>query len=213
MREHVYRAFHDELQKIATFNAQQIQQQGQQMIAQGQMMVQNPLGAATQIRQQSMVAARNPHTSPQQAAQLTGLAAATMPKTASIVLVDAFLDEFEKCAGRQLTYDEYEYLLKQANFMSSLSNLAAKASTAVKAPMATAQNAAASFMVSPGGQMMMHNPAAATALMGQQLAGGVGQALAGKAAGGLVGAGAKMLPQGFAQTAAQYGSQMVNAVV
>jgi hypothetical protein len=209
----IHAAFINELQKLATFNPQQIQQQGQQMIQQGQEMVQNPLGAATLIRQRSMLAANNPATSPQEAAQLTGLAAATLPKTASLVLINAFVDEFEKCAGRSLTQIEYDALLKEASFGSALTNLASKATMAAKAPLATANNAAMSFMNSAGGQMMAHNPAMATTLMGQQLAGGIGQAVAGKAAGGLIGAGAKVLPQGFMQTAAQYGSQAINAVV
>jgi hypothetical protein len=78
MHPQTYRAFRDELEKIA-LNAQKIREQGQQMIMQGQMMVQDPLKASSQIQQTARQVANNPTATPQQAANSLALKAAVTP--------------------------------------------------------------------------------------------------------------------------------------
>ena len=78
MRPYIYRAFRDELEKIA-LNAQKIREQGQQMVAQGQMMMQDPLKASAQIQQRSRQVANSPTATPQQAAKSLALKAAVTP--------------------------------------------------------------------------------------------------------------------------------------
>ena len=78
MRHYMYRAFRDELEKIA-LNAQKIREQGQQMVAQGQMMVKDPLRASMQIQQQARQISNNPAATPQRAAKFLALKAAVTP--------------------------------------------------------------------------------------------------------------------------------------
>lgn len=78
MHPYMYRAFRDELEKIA-LNAQKIREQGQQMMAQGQMMVRDPLRASTQIQQRARQIANNPTATSQQAAEFLALKGAVTP--------------------------------------------------------------------------------------------------------------------------------------
>ena len=78
MHPYMYRAFRDELEKIA-LNAEQIRQQGQQLVAQGQMMIQDPLRASSQIQQHANHVASNPTSSPQQAAKALAMKSAVTP--------------------------------------------------------------------------------------------------------------------------------------
>jgi hypothetical protein len=74
----MYRAFRNELEKIA-LNAQKIREQGQQMMAQGQMMMQDPLKASAQIQQRAKQVANNPNATSQQAAKALALKSAVTP--------------------------------------------------------------------------------------------------------------------------------------
>lgn len=194
MREVQYLAFLDELEKISSFSQQQIRAQGAQMIQQGQLMVQNPIGAMSQIKQQASLLANNPATKPHQATQMASLLQSTkssMNKLAE-VQIHAFIDELETVYG----YD-FDEQTKEAMF-GAAAKLIGKGMGAAKGvvanPMLAANNAGMKLMTSPGMQMMVHNPALATAAMSQQLAGGVGQALLGKGVGGAMQAGSKLMP-------------------
>lgn len=78
MHPYMYRVFRDELEKIA-LNAEQIRQQGQQMVAQGQMMIQDPFRASSQIQQHANRVANNPTATPQQAAKALALKSSVTP--------------------------------------------------------------------------------------------------------------------------------------
>ena len=78
MHPYTYRAFRDELEKIA-LNTQKIREQGQQMVAQGQMMMKDPLRASSMIQQRARQVANNPTATPQQAAKSLALKAVVSP--------------------------------------------------------------------------------------------------------------------------------------
>ena len=76
MNSHMYHAFFSELEKIAVLNQQRIQAQGHKMIAQGQLMVNNPLQAASKMQAHARHVASNPSASPQEAANALNLKSA-----------------------------------------------------------------------------------------------------------------------------------------
>ena len=211
-----YTAFEARLRKISSFNPQQIRQQGAQMVQQGQAMMQNPLGAATQIQQNASLAARNPATRPHNATHMASLLQATRPplsKTAS-AQIHAFIDELECTYGYEFDEQTKEAMFGAAAKLigQGMSAGANMARTFAANPRLAMNNAALRVMTNPGMNTLVHNPALATAVMGQQLAGGVSQALIGR---GLVGAaqvGARHIPGAVGQTASAVTSALGHVV-
>lgn len=114
-----------------------------------------------------------------------------MDKLAQHNAANAFVDEFEKLAGYELSEAEREYLYKEA--MLNLGQVAAKGKQLMQAGAAMAKNPAAAaqqltqkaqmaamnVQMNPALQQMATNPAMATTLAGGSLAGAAGNALAG----------------------------------
>jgi hypothetical protein len=205
--------FRHNLQKIASFNQQQIRAQGAQLVQQGQLMMTNPLGAMAHINQQARVLSNNPNVKPQQATQMAALLHSTQP-TMSKVAAMAFINELEETYGYELDEQTKEAMFgAAAKLIGQGLNAGVGAIKTVAAnPMLAANNAAMKVMTAPGMQTMMHNPALGTALMGQQLAGGVGQALLGKGLSGAVQGGAKMLPGAVGANVNAFGSMLGHVV-
>lgn len=83
MRRYMYRAFRDELEKVA-INAQKVREQGQKMVAQGQMMMKDPLKASSMIQQQARQVANNPAATKQQAAKFLALKSSVTPTVGQV---------------------------------------------------------------------------------------------------------------------------------
>ena len=212
MEHSAYLAFIDELEKIANFNQQQIRQQGAQMVQQGQMMIQNPIGAMAQIRQQAALTANNPAARPRDATQMASLLQSTRPGLSKVAMVQvsAFIDELETAYGY-----EFDEQTKEAMF-GTAAKLLSRGAGAVKNvaanPMLAMNNATVKVMSSPGMQTLVHNPALGTAVMGHQLAGGVGQALLGRGAATAMQSGAKLLPGAAGRTVGSVGTMLGHVV-
>lgn len=211
-----YTAFEARLRKISSFNPQQIRQQGAQMVQQGQAMMQNPLGAVSQIRQNAFLAANNPATRPHTATHMASLLQATRPslsKTAS-VQIHAFIDELECTYGYEFDEQTKEAMFGAAAKLigQGMSASANMARTVAANPRLAMNNATMRVMTSPGMNTLVHNPALATAVMGQQLAGGMGQALLGKGLVGAAQAGARHIPGAAGQTVGAFTSALGHVV-
>ena len=206
-------SFRHNLRKIASFNQQQIRAQGAQLVQQGQLMMTNPLGAMAHIQQQARILSNNPNVKPQHATQMAALLQSTQP-TMSKVAAMAFINELEETYGYELDEQTKEAVFgAAAKLIGQGMNAGVGAIKTVAAnPMLAANSAAMKVMTSPGMQTMMHNPALGTALVGQQLAGGVGQALLGKGLAATVQGGAKMLPGAAGSNVGALGSMLGHVV-
>ena len=83
MRRYMYQSFRDEMEKIA-INAQKVREQGRQMVAQGQLMVKDPLKASSLIQQRARQVANNPAATPQQAAKSLALKSVVTPTAGQV---------------------------------------------------------------------------------------------------------------------------------
>lgn len=124
-----------------------------------------------------------------------------MDKLAAHHMALAFLEELESLQGYPLDNMTKEAMYKEAINLAQVMGQGKKLMTAgaqmVKNPAAAAgrmhsaaQQAALKAQMSPMGQMMTSNPAAATTLLGGQIAGGIGGMLGGKASGSMLNAAA-----------------------
>lgn len=116
-----------------------------------------------------------------------------MDKLAAHHMALAFLEELESLQGYPL--DDmakaamYKEAINLAQVMGKGKQLMTAGAQMVKNPslaVSKMQETALKAQMSPMGQMMATNPAAATTLLGSQIAGGVGGMLGGKATGGLL---------------------------
>lgn len=120
-----------------------------------------------------------------------------MDKLAAHHMALAFLEELESLQGYPLDNMTKEAMYKEAinlaQVMGKGKQLMATGAQMVKNPsqaVSKLQETALKAQMSPMGQMMATNPAAATTLLGGQIAGGIGGMLGGKASGSALNAAA-----------------------
>ena len=126
----------------------------------------------------------------------------------------AFVDELERIYGY-----EFDDLTKEAMFGAAakmigqgVSNGVGALKTVAAAPMLAANNAAMKVMMSPGMQTMVHNPALGTAMLGQQMAGGIGQMALGQGLSTGVRAAGNALPGALGANVNAFGSALGHVV-
>jgi hypothetical protein len=120
-----------------------------------------------------------------------------MDKLAAHHMALAFLEELESLQGYPLDNMTKEAMYKEAinlaEVMGQGRKLVATGTQMLKNPsqaVSKLQETALKAQMSPMGQMMATNPAAATTLLGGQIAGGIGGMLGGKASGSALNAAA-----------------------
>lgn len=144
---------------------------------------------------------------------MAALLQSTNPEMSKVAAM-AFIDELEVMYGY-----EFDEQTKEAMFGAAAKLIGQGMNTGIGAiktvaanPMLAANNAAMKIMTSPSMQTMVNNPALGTAVMGQQLAGGIGQALLGKGVSGAVQAGSHMLPGTAGNAVNTFGSMLGHVV-